>query len=168
MGHLDSKSAHAGESLNEAQRELSTWTLLFHQTIAERAGLHPTDHKCLDLICRMGPITAGELAQKAGLTTGAVTAVVDRLAERDLVERNYQAADRRKVYLHCQSEKANALFSPLFASLGKQMGALYAEYTEAELELMTGFTKRACAILQEEVRIMNSRQRTEVKRKINE
>jgi DNA-binding MarR family transcriptional regulator len=145
------KVDNAGESLNEAQRELSTWTTLFHQSIAERAGLHTTDHKCLDLIYRLGPITAGELAQKAGLTTGAVTAVVDRLAERDLVERNYQTVDRRKVYLRCKSEKANKLFSPLFASLRKQMDALYAEYTEAELELITGFTKKACAILQEEV-----------------
>ncbi|WP_176736899.1 MarR family winged helix-turn-helix transcriptional regulator [Oligoflexus tunisiensis] len=163
MGHSDGKSGHAGEALNEAQRELGTWTLLFHQAIAERAGLHPTDHKCLDLICRMGPITAGELAQLAGLTTGAVTAVVDRLVERDLVERNYQAADRRKVYLHGQLEKASALFSPLFASLGKQMNALYADYTEAELDLITGFTKRACSILEKEVQNMNSRQRTGVR-----
>ena len=49
-------------------RELSTAVILFHQAVAERAGLTATDWKCLDLLDRMGPLTAGQLADEVGLT----------------------------------------------------------------------------------------------------
>src|SRR3989449_4832514 len=60
-------------ALNEAARRQSTATVLFHAAVAERLGLSATDHKYADLIARQGPMTAGELADRAGLTTGAIT-----------------------------------------------------------------------------------------------
>jgi DNA-binding MarR family transcriptional regulator len=146
-----SRSDKELEELDEAQRELSTWTLLFHQSVAERAGLHPTDHKCLDLIIRMAPLTAGDLAQLTGLTTGAVTAVVDRLTAHGLVQRHHDTTDRRKVYLKCQDEKAQALFAPIFSALSQRMRDMYASYSDAELKLLTEFARKASAILEEEV-----------------
>src|SRR5882757_8686779 len=56
-------------------------TMMFHQALASRLGLNATDHKCLMLLLD-GPRTAGELAEAAGLTTGTLTAVIDRLEKR--------------------------------------------------------------------------------------
>ncbi len=62
-------------------RETSTVTILFHQAIADRLGMNVTDHKCAGILARSGPITAGELARRTGLTTGAITGVIDRLEQ---------------------------------------------------------------------------------------
>jgi DNA-binding MarR family transcriptional regulator len=153
----DRVSKTAFELLHAAQRDLSTWTSLFHQAVADRVGLHATDHKCLDLIVRMAPITAGDLAQLTGLTTGAVTAVVDRLENHGLVERQHDTTDRRKVYIRCREEKSHEIFAPTFAALGKRMAAMCSVYSDAELELLTEFTQRASAIMKEELLQMRER-----------
>ena len=59
-----------------AGRQMSTSAIMLHQAVADRLGLHPTDHKCADLLCMNGPRTAGELAELTGLTTGAITGVI--------------------------------------------------------------------------------------------
>ena len=71
-------------------RQMSTGAIMFHQAIADRLGLHATDHKCADLIIRNGAMTSGRLAELTGLTTGAITGVVDRLE----APRDRQAGDR--------------------------------------------------------------------------
>lgn len=154
MAETNTETRAALDALSEAQRNLSTWTLLFHQAVADRVGLHATDHKCLDLLLHKGPLTAGDLSQLTGLTTGAVTAVVDRLEKHGLVERQHDTLDRRKIYLRCRQEKAHKLFGPVFASLSTRMTTLCSGYTDAELKLLTDFTGKACAMLQDEVQQM--------------
>src|SRR5690349_3034857 len=80
-------------------RQLATATVLFHQAIADRLGMHVTDHRCLDILLRSGSITAGELAQRTGLTTGAITGVIDRLEKAGFVQRAKDPADRRRVVI---------------------------------------------------------------------
>ncbi len=60
-------------------RELSARTLMFHAAIAERVELSATEHKALDILSRAGALTAGQLAELTGLTTGAITGLIDRL-----------------------------------------------------------------------------------------
>src|SRR5262245_4409010 len=84
-------------ALNDSFRQLSTATILFHQAIADRLGLNVTDHKCADILLRTGPVTAGELARQTGLTTGAITGVIDRLEKAGFVRRIRDADDRRRV-----------------------------------------------------------------------
>jgi DNA-binding MarR family transcriptional regulator len=60
------------------RREMATETIMFHQAVADEIGLHITDHKCLDLIRQYGAMPAGRLADLTGLTTGAVTGIIDR------------------------------------------------------------------------------------------
>ncbi len=60
-------------------RKLGTRTVLFHQAAAQALGLFPTDLKSADILNEAGPMTAGELGKKTGLSTGSVTALVDRL-----------------------------------------------------------------------------------------
>ena len=67
------------EGIADRFREMSTETIMLHQAVADRLGLHITDHKCLDFIYRHGAMTAGRLAELSGLTTVAVTGIIDRL-----------------------------------------------------------------------------------------
>lgn len=79
-------------------REISGLTVLFHTRVAERMGVSVTDHKCLDIAMRAdGPLTAGRIARLSGLSTGAVTGVIDRLEKRGFVRRVRDPHDRRKV-----------------------------------------------------------------------
>ena len=68
------------ELLNQQFRDLSNRTVLFHHWISELLGLNTIDHKCLDLIVRAeAPITGAQLASNTGLSSGAITGVIDRL-----------------------------------------------------------------------------------------
>ncbi|MFI6101796.1 MarR family winged helix-turn-helix transcriptional regulator [Lentzea sp. NPDC051213] len=79
-------------------REQSALTVMFHTKVAEQMGLSATDEKCLDLAMRAeGPLTAGRIAELSGLSTGAVTGVIDRLERSGFVRRVRDPHDRRKV-----------------------------------------------------------------------
>ena len=133
----------------ELGRELSTRTVLFHQAIAERLGLGPSDHKCLDLILRNGPMTAGQLAASSGLTTGAITGVIDRLERAGFARRVRDPEDRRKIIVEA-NETRLADIERLFAPLGRAMDDLYRSYGPAERRVIRGFIERAIRILVDE------------------
>src|SRR6185436_7386052 len=82
---------------------LSTATVLFHSAIADRLGVSVTDLKCYSILRQTGPITAGELGERLGLTTGAITGVIDRLEHVGLVHRARDPNDRRRVVLELLS-----------------------------------------------------------------
>ena len=73
--------------------------MLFHHAVAERLGLGPADHKCLDLLVERGSMTSSQLAAITGLTTGAITGVVNRLEAAGYVQRQPDPDDRRKQVL---------------------------------------------------------------------
>src|SRR5690349_12423995 len=70
-----------------ALRRSSAAGVLHGQAIARRVGINSTDLECLDLILMSGPSTAGDIARHTGLTSGAVTGLIDRLERLELVER---------------------------------------------------------------------------------
>jgi len=134
----------------ELGRELSTRTVLLHQAIAERLGLNATDHKALDFLCRAGPLTAGQLAERTGLTTGAITGIIDRLEKAGFARRESDPSDRRRVIIQPRMEKITHDLAPLFDSLARAMDELCARYSDQELVLIRDFMTRTIAILQEE------------------
>jgi DNA-binding transcriptional regulator GbsR (MarR family) len=85
--------------ISELGKEFSDSTILMHEAIAKKAGISITDHKYLSILIQHGAITAGELAKLTGLTTGAITGLVDRLEKRNLVKRRFDKDDRRKVLI---------------------------------------------------------------------
>lgn len=131
------------EELLGAIRRHSGVTVLFHAAIAERLGLGPADHKCLDLLMRIGPMTAGELATHAGLTTGAITGVVDRLVRVGYARRVPHPEDRRSVIVEPQKQKALGDLGPLFEGIARDTTALLDRYTADELALLIDFLTRA-------------------------
>lgn len=129
-------------SLNDGFRQLSTATILFHQAVADRLGMNITDHKCADILSRAGPITAGELAQRTSLTTGAITGVIDRLEKRGFVRRIKDPHDRRRVIVEPLVSRLEQVIAPLFASMAQAAAELCARYSTAELDLIDDFTAR--------------------------
>ena len=131
-------------------RALGTATLLFHQTIADRLGLHMTDHKCLGIAQEAGPITAGELAARTGLTTGAITGVIDRLEKKGFVRRDADPDDRRRVVVRVVAERVEQDIRPLFQSLARSVTRLAERYEDRELRLVIDYMQRARDLLEDE------------------
>src|ERR1700743_1419267 len=82
-----------------AMREVSGLSVLHSQAMATALGINSTDLECLDLVMMRGRLTAGELAGLTGLTSGAITGVIDRLERARFVRRERAADDRRKVFV---------------------------------------------------------------------
>ena len=138
-------------ALGMAGRELSAHTVMFHTAVAERLQLGLTDHKAFDFILRHGPVSAGQLAAITGLTTGAVTGMIDRLEETGYVERVRDDKDRRKV-LVCSSLSATRerKYCELFDSLGTGVARVAETYSDRELEVILDFMRRSVALLHAE------------------
>ncbi|MBE1500558.1 DNA-binding MarR family transcriptional regulator [Amycolatopsis lexingtonensis] len=116
----------------ELGRQSSTLTVLRHARIAERMGLSGTDHKTFDLVIQSGgPLTAGRIAELTGLSTGAVTGVIDRLEKVGLVRRVRDPEDRRKV-LVAVVPGAEERFAPLFESAFDALRETLAQFSPAE------------------------------------
>ena len=138
------------DRLNRLIRDLSTETVLLHQAIADRLGLNPTDHKALGFLVDAGrPITAGQLAVEMGLTTGAITGIVDRLERAGFVRRKRDGGDRRQVILEVIMDKVRREVFPLFEQLGQHMSALAASYSPRDLATITDFVERGVAMSRE-------------------
>jgi len=114
---------------------------MFHQLISEKMGLNATDHKCLDFLNRTGPVTAGKLAQLTGLTTGAITSVIDRLEQAGYVFRDKDPNDRRRVVVKSVPE-GSAHISPLFQSISQSTLQILSQYTDEELRLILNFIRQ--------------------------
>lgn len=126
-------------ALNQQIRTVGALSVMLSQTVAERVGLNSTDMESLDLLFVNGPLTAGRLAELTGLTTGAITGIVDRLERAGHVRRETDPADRRRVIIHPLPEKANREIGPLYAPLATAMEALYDRYSDEELGIIVDF-----------------------------
>ena len=138
-------------------RQLSQATVLFHEQIAEHVGLSATDHKCLDLAVRAErPLTAGQIAELSGLSTGAVTGVIDRLERAGFVRRVRDPHDRRKVLVEVSrgslSRYGNA-YDGLWAALESSLTG----YTDDEIDAIERFVRDLVESLRNEARKLSSR-----------
>jgi DNA-binding MarR family transcriptional regulator len=139
--------------LAELDRELRLMgarSVLLSQAVAARLGLSPADLETLDLLGAHGPLTAGRLAELTGLTTGAITGVVDRLEREGLVRRERDAEDRRRVIVHPVPERTRAI-ARLYDPLARAMAELHGRYTNEQLALMVDYTRRGNAIALEHI-----------------
>ena len=140
--------------LTNMMRELSTATILFHQAVADRLAMNVTDHKCAGILAQSGPITAGELAARTGLTTGAITGVIDRLEKAGFVRRAHDAGDRRRVIVEPDLKQIERKIGPLFESMGRAAVLLYSGYSVRELKLLRDFAARSLELADQETRKM--------------
>jgi DNA-binding MarR family transcriptional regulator len=126
------------QELEHAVRRSSAQGVLFGQTVANVMGISGSDADCLDFLNLEGRVTAGRLAEVTGLTTGAITGVVDRLEQAGFVRRERDEADRRKVFIVTVPENT-ARIGRLYVPLQEAMHKLWSSYSEEELQLLLRF-----------------------------
>src|SRR6266581_4788924 len=126
------------EELEHAMRRSSAQGVIFGQTVANSVGISGSDLECLDFLNLEGRVTAGRLAEVTGLTTGAITGVVDRMEKAGLVRRERDASDRRKVFIVPTAERVMEI-GRFYEPLQRAMAGLVDTYTDAELKLLLRF-----------------------------
>jgi DNA-binding MarR family transcriptional regulator len=130
------------KAFGDAVRAYQTVNDNFDQAVADQLGMNRTDARCIDLIDQAGGMTAGELARAAGLTTGAVTAVIDRLEAAGLARRVPDPNDRRRVRIEV-TDRLWQVTGPLIAPMVDESMAILDDYGDEELERFTEFLRRA-------------------------
>lgn len=154
------KRAEIIEAISQKFREMSTETIMFHQGVADVLGLHITDHKCLDFIYRFGAMPAGRLAELTGLTTGAVTGIIDRLEEAGYVRRTDDPKDRRRTIVEpIRNKKLERKIEVIFIPLHKRMHKLLSSYSDSELALLLDTVTKSVELTHEESKKLRSMQR---------
>jgi DNA-binding MarR family transcriptional regulator len=137
---------------------LSTATILFHTAIADRLKISATDVKCYSILRQSGPITAGQLAERTGLTTGAITGVIDRLERAKLVRRVRDPGDRRSIVLELvHNPEREREIAQLYEPLGRAITGLVAQYSAAERATILDFLTKASAVLEAETKRLRQR-----------
>lgn len=122
----------------EAIRANQAATDLFDETLVAFLGINRTDGRCLDIIDRFGKVSAGQLAIESGLTTGAVTAVIDRLEAAGYVCRVRDPVDRRKVWVELTDEM-RGITQRIFGFYMRDGGRMLERFTPAELDAIMRF-----------------------------
>src|SRR5215831_17686510 len=130
-------------------REYSIGIVSFHQAVGRILGLNVPDMKSLDVMTMRGSATPSQLAEHTGLSSGATTAMIDRLEKARLIERHPHPKDRRGTTLVLTKE-ANRKLPPLFGSLAKAMEALVSGYSEKEIEVLADFFDKVGLLWKEE------------------
>jgi DNA-binding MarR family transcriptional regulator len=129
------------QELEHAMRKSSAQGTIFAQAVAERAGVSSSDMDCIDFLNVEGSMTAGRLAELTGLTTGAITGVVDRMEKAGLVRRERDSEDRRKVFIVPVAERVVEI-GRFYEPMQRAMHKLWDTYTDAELKLLLRFANQ--------------------------
>jgi DNA-binding MarR family transcriptional regulator len=149
------------ENFRAISRKYSDTSLLMHEAIARKAGLSGTDHKYLGLLIEKGQLTAGDLSKLTGLTTGAVTGLIDRLEKKKLAKRQFDKNDRRKVIIVANVGNAMKLLEPIFAELQQKTTALISSFSEKEIAVIESYFLSAIEIMNDVTNGINEKQTEE-------
>lgn len=132
-------------------------SIQMHEAIGRKAGLSGTDHKYLGFIIEKGQMTAGELSSLTGLTTGAVTGLIDRFEQKDFVKRRFGEGDRRKVIVEPNTEKIMAVFQPLYKDFRSKTEEVIASFSEEELSAIESYFLKAIDAMNEKTDKLNAK-----------
>jgi DNA-binding MarR family transcriptional regulator len=129
-------------TVKESLRDLGTQLTLLNRRVGTRVDAKDVDWSCLEIVTRNGPLTPSALAKLAGLHPATMTGVLNRLERDGWISRERDPADRRAVMVSARRDRAAEVFR-LYAGMNAAMDELCAGYTEAELDLIAGFLRRA-------------------------
>jgi DNA-binding MarR family transcriptional regulator len=160
----DSNSKKLIEEIMLEARALHTTRDGVEEAAVELLGINRTDSRCLDILDREGRMTAGRLATSSGLTTGAVTAVLDRLERAGYAKRVRDTADRRRVLVEA-TEKTRRVGGELFAEHARAIAAELRRYSTKELAVILDFV-RMDRRLNEDQRLRLEEQARQVRAKV--
>ncbi|MDB5561095.1 MAG: MarR family transcriptional regulator [Hyphomicrobiales bacterium] len=135
---------------------------LFDECVVDFLGVNRSDGRCLDIVDRLGRTTAGRLAAESGLTTGAVTALVDRMEQAGYLQRTRDTEDRRRVWIEV-TDRTRQLNQRLFGHLAFMLPPLFERFTPEQiegivqfLEVSTWINRQRAALLQDHLVASNA------------
>jgi DNA-binding MarR family transcriptional regulator len=135
-------------------------TARFDQAVAEALGVNRTDMRCIDVLDREGPVTAGRLAEVTGLSTGAITTVIDRLERAGLARRLLDSRDRRRVLVELVPEAHNRA-DGFYRDHAERAEAVYRRYTRPQLKLLLDFIRAGREFNERQAAALEERNRAE-------
>ncbi|MEU7752518.1 MarR family transcriptional regulator [Micromonospora sp. NPDC049101] len=137
--------ASAIADLMRAGQEMSRLSMVFRYAIAERLGLTVSDLECLDYLADVGSATAGQVAERTNLTTGAVTSMLRRLQQAGYVLAERDPADRRRVIVTLRPERLAELRRP-YERFAERAERLIEGYGDEEVMLLLRHYDRMQAV----------------------
>lgn len=143
--------------LRKLSQQCAYTTIQMHEAIGRNAGMSGTDHKYLGFIIQKGQMTAGELAVLTGLTTGAVTSLIDRFETKGLVKRRPDRTDRRKTIIVPETEKIMGLLEPLYKTFKDDTERLIASFSPEELGVLETFFLKYLKLMDNTINHLNGK-----------
>jgi DNA-binding MarR family transcriptional regulator len=128
----------------------STESALFHLRAAAANGLGITDSKTISTLMQEGSMTAGEIAKRLGLTTGAVTNVIDRLVRAGCVRRVADPKDRRKVIVEADLANLEKM-SHVYDGVADSFRVLLEQYSSEQLKFLIDYFTQAIEVTKGEI-----------------
>ena len=147
--------------LRKLSQQYAYTSLQMHETIGRGIGLSGTDHKYLGFLVQKGPMTAGELSTLTGLTTGAVTGLIDRFEKRKLVKRQPDKTDRRKILVVPDTNRIIALLKPFYSDFQNNTDKLFSSFSSAELEVLESYFNKALKVMNGKIESLNRSDKNE-------
>lgn len=132
-----------------------TDAILVQQAVADRLGLGLADFKCLTALLEQGSATAGDLMQRTGLTSGAVTRMIDRLERGGWVRRVHDTVDRRRVIVEPVHTRLGEV-EPLFEGMTAGWNTALADYDESQLRLLLDLFGRMRTLAREQAAVIRA------------
>ena len=143
--------------IRKLSQQYAYTSIQMHETIGRKAGLSGTDHKYLGFLIEKGQMTAGELSNLTGLTTGAVTGLIDRFEKKKLVKRQFSEDDRRKVIIEPNTKNIMTLFVPLYKEFRGESEKLFASFSKKEIKIIATYFLKAIEIMNETTNKLNNK-----------
>jgi DNA-binding MarR family transcriptional regulator len=148
------------QTVREKFTEMSTETILFHQALADMLGFHITDHRCMHFLHSYGAMPAGRLAELTGLTTAAVTGIIDRLEQAGYVRRTNDPKDRRRTIVEpVRNKKLDRKLEMIFTPFHEKMYKLFSSYSDSELTFLLDAMSKSIELTREESKKLRNMQR---------
>jgi DNA-binding MarR family transcriptional regulator len=128
--------------LTRELRQSASLSASFFRVAATRIGIAVTDMQVMDLLDLTGPSSAGQLAELTGLTTGAITRILDRLEKGGLIRRERDKSDGRKVIVRLAAGKDEThKVRSLLDSVGKMWDEVASRYDQEQIAFLLDFLK---------------------------
>ena len=134
--------------VRKTSQQYAYTSLQLHEAVSKNAGFAGTDHKYLGFFLQKGSLTAGELSELTGLTTGAVTGLIDRFEKKKLAKRQYDKSDRRKVLVVPDPKRITDLLEPYYKEFQKETEKLLATFTDSQLEIIDSYLMKSIELME--------------------
>jgi DNA-binding MarR family transcriptional regulator len=137
MSHSPQSRQVLIDALAEGVRAYQRSTDALDDAVAAHLGINRTDLRCLDWLFD-GPLAAGQLAEAAGLSSAAMTTLIDRLEAKGYVRRVRATDDRRKVLVE-MTEHCRQVLGQLYGPIVVDGFTLLDRFSEADLALLRDY-----------------------------